>query len=920
MSDPSDTTPDNCGCCKPAPEPAPIDNRPGLPALAYRAGTHATFLRRMLNRIGRYVLPDGDFAGARPLAALSTRSSDDPAIALLDAGATVADILTFYQERIANEGFLRTATERRSLLELARAIGYELSPGVAAAAYLAFTVEDAPGAPEQVEIPVGTRVQSVPPQDGKPQIFETSAVATARAEWNALRPRLTYPQAVDASTRRVYLEGTATNLKVGDHLVIDAGSTQAFVQVLQIDVDRDGERTRVDFAVAPSFTVYAPMQGLAQGLVDTDHSVRLTAASVGMSIVDRYWTDDALNAFLTLHRWDEKQLRECLSDLRVAAASTQAHVYAMRTVVGIFGHNAPRYDSLPTKPDDSAVYTGEKWDVDFSIWEDQHTGNDYSSPADIYLERVVPGLVPESGAYPKSWAVLVTPLGAPLLCRISAAVERSLASFALSGKATGLGLKSATWANLDKANIHGFFVRNTTAYVQSEPLPLSEAPMSEELDSDPAKLELDGLILGLQAGQPVILTGERTDAPGVVASEVLIIKEVNHIAGFTELTFATGRSHPYLRSTVTLNANVVRATHGETVTEILGHGNGALLNQRFTLKKPPLTYTAAATAHGSASTLQLRVNNLLWEGKPSFYGLRADDQSYIVRLDDDAKATVMFGDAEHGARLPTGVNNVVATYRSGIGLEGEVAADSLTILQTRPLGVRGVTNPLPASGAGDPEKLDHARENAPLTVRTLDRIVSRDDYEDFARAFAGIGKAQAVELWSGESRLVYLTVAGADGEPITDADFLANLLDALDAARDRTQRVEVGTFDLLLFNVTANLAIAERYRQEDVFAAVRAALAEAFAFDRRAFGQVVTAAEVIATIQNVDGVSFVDLDALFLANQAEALHPMLRARAAHVRPAQLPEEVIDGEVWSPIQRAQLLLLNPVGVALREVAP
>ena len=48
------------------------------------------------------------------------------------ACACVADVLGFYQERIANEGYLRTATERRSVLELARTIGYELKPGVAA--------------------------------------------------------------------------------------------------------------------------------------------------------------------------------------------------------------------------------------------------------------------------------------------------------------------------------------------------------------------------------------------------------------------------------------------------------------------------------------------------------------------------------------------------------------------------------------------------------------------------------------------------------------------------------------------------------------------------------------------------------------------------------------------------------------------
>lgn len=68
--------------------------------------------------------------GPYPLRKLTSREADDATIALLDAWATVADVLTFYQERIANEGYLRTATERRSVLELARLVGYQPRPGV----------------------------------------------------------------------------------------------------------------------------------------------------------------------------------------------------------------------------------------------------------------------------------------------------------------------------------------------------------------------------------------------------------------------------------------------------------------------------------------------------------------------------------------------------------------------------------------------------------------------------------------------------------------------------------------------------------------------------------------------------------------------------------------------------------------------
>src|SRR3712207_4698584 len=116
------------------------------------------------------------------LRAFRTRDDEDFTIALLDAWATVADLVTFYQERIANESYLRTATERRSVLELARTIGYELSPGVAAGVLLAFTVEDAAGTSGTAAVAAGTRVNSLPGPGELPQVFETVEPLDARAE------------------------------------------------------------------------------------------------------------------------------------------------------------------------------------------------------------------------------------------------------------------------------------------------------------------------------------------------------------------------------------------------------------------------------------------------------------------------------------------------------------------------------------------------------------------------------------------------------------------------------------------------------------------------------------------------------------------------------------------------------------------
>ncbi|MBP8291184.1 MAG: putative baseplate assembly protein, partial [Caldilineaceae bacterium] len=205
-----------CGCDERTLPTSSHANLPGQAALRYRLGTHSVLLRRMIARLSQQQSGEG----GRPLAALTTRAADDPSIALLDAVATLGDVLTFYQERIANEGFLRTAAERFSVLQLARAIGYELKPGVAASTYLAFALDDSATAQAAVTIPAGTQVQSIPVQRGElPQTFETSADFTARRTWNLIKPRSARPQDLDKGETTLYLAGIDTRLQPGDFLL-----------------------------------------------------------------------------------------------------------------------------------------------------------------------------------------------------------------------------------------------------------------------------------------------------------------------------------------------------------------------------------------------------------------------------------------------------------------------------------------------------------------------------------------------------------------------------------------------------------------------------------------------------------------------------------------------------------------------------
>ncbi len=138
---------------------------------------------------------------------------------MIDAWAIALDILSFYQERLANESYLRTAVDPRSVFELARLVGYTPSPGVGASAFVAFTLSSAPGSPDNVPISAGSRVQSVPQPGQSPQVFETSSDLTGLIAYNALPAQTTVPWGLNTGDLSTWLSGTSNNLNPGDGIL-----------------------------------------------------------------------------------------------------------------------------------------------------------------------------------------------------------------------------------------------------------------------------------------------------------------------------------------------------------------------------------------------------------------------------------------------------------------------------------------------------------------------------------------------------------------------------------------------------------------------------------------------------------------------------------------------------------------------------
>ncbi|HEY3079224.1 MAG TPA: putative baseplate assembly protein [Chloroflexota bacterium] len=152
-----------------------------MPAIDYTNKDYASLRQAMLD-LARYRLPEW-----------TDQSPADLGSLLVDLFAYMGDVILYYQDRIANELFLPTATERRSVLMLLRLIGYELQPPVAAAADLTLTFKPVPnGQPSTLTIPTGAQFATKPTDGSTPQLFEylgpprsldlASAQVTARSD------------------------------------------------------------------------------------------------------------------------------------------------------------------------------------------------------------------------------------------------------------------------------------------------------------------------------------------------------------------------------------------------------------------------------------------------------------------------------------------------------------------------------------------------------------------------------------------------------------------------------------------------------------------------------------------------------------------------------------------------------------------
>ena len=645
--------------------PRSMHNAPGLDEITYRVGEYATFREALLR-----ALPN-----EQALAKWKPTAKGDLGLQMLEWWAYLADILTFYNERIANDSYLRAAYSPESVKRLVNLLGYRPRPALASSGLLAaLTTGNLP-----ITVTRGLPLQNKPPPGSKLQLFEVDANSIANAPGS-----LDVVPIVDsyvAGGRSVWLSGVVSSILAGDELLL----------------------------VPQNWTP------------ETSQFAWRTVESVSQE-KDASGNTNTKVAFKTdLPTWPNVKVKECR--LYRSYRETRLYVKPNAAPILVFLEGIAH---LATIVRDLSV--GQL--VLFTSMERTHFARVTAYREVVWYENAPIGVL----KYP--W----DPPDPPTIPLPNLHTEIDY-------------LPKVGGVDYDHNPLSGYRVLYGFGSVGT----LIDEPIHNTSSAKLTLLARSAIPAFLKVGKQVIV--EDAKGKGALAT----IESING----KELVVKRADTTIALELPLRVLYNLIHVSRGKTVPrEVLGDGDATQIGQTFTLAQSPLTYFAGALPGSTLpyhNTLRVVVNDIAWTEVESFYGQAPDAQIFITRQDDEGKTQVIFGDGIHGARLPGGEANVIASYRYGGGAEAPEAT-TLTVL-TKPLpGMSTVRNPVAIGGGADAETPDMTRRTGPRSVLTFGRAISGDDYEAIALA-AGVPRAKSYYSWDADMQraVVKLYVGGSSG-------------------------------------------------------------------------------------------------------------------------------------------------------------
>lgn len=270
--------------------PSPLAIAAGLACLPRAPGLFSDWRRSLLAAIGRESALDQWRA----------RERGDLGLMLVEMGAYVLDVASFYDQLIANESYLGTARLPGAQRRHIGLLGYRPRPAVGSSVWLAAEADGT----HLLKLPAGTAIRSGAFDGQPPQVFELGADALVEPRVNKLDVQRVAATLLASPLASVQARSGSVRVRSGDLVVLVAGGGLRPARVAGVGAQalriRDSI-TRIAFAsaiVPPAGATYAGARLLKGGSVCGVWQI--PAGTVGDPAVVS-GTEISLNARVNLH-------------------------------------------------------------------------------------------------------------------------------------------------------------------------------------------------------------------------------------------------------------------------------------------------------------------------------------------------------------------------------------------------------------------------------------------------------------------------------------------------------------------------------------------------------------------------------------------------------------------------------------------
>lgn len=256
------------------------------------------------------------------------------------------------------------------------------------------------------------------------------------------------------------------------------------------------------------------------------------------------------------------------------------------------------------------------------------------------------------------------------------------------------------------------------------------------------------------------------------------------------------------------------------------------------------------------------------------------DQVFTTKQTSTGKLTVVFGDGVNGA-IPASGELVSATFRSSVGVAGNVSAESPNMRVTFIPGLEQtlinslkVTNPSAATGGADGDNILTLRTKLTKSISARRRAVTADDYESLATNVSNVGQAKLIATSPANVTLRMQPINDGSATPGIESGVPSKQWYSTAAALVKyfSDKTPIGTTVAVLppvyvpIALTLNVTVKPQYRNRDVKLAVAQQLVSGnfglFAYGNFKFGSDVYLSDIITTVANLDSVESVSVTQL----------------------------------------------------------